>query len=104
MTKAKFILGLIGDQFCDMVLAERKCVSMHFEVGENKTIVWKPAVEKVREVCDVCKTSIFNYHWTCGRCGLFICLDCYQVSQFLKAGKFKLSICIQAKIGENTYL
>ena len=39
--KAKFILGLIGDQFCDMVSAERKCVSMHFEanhLAENRTI------------------------------------------------------------------
>lgn len=77
--KAKFILGLIGDQFCDMVIAERKCLSMHYEIAENKASVWKPAVKGVREMCDVCKTTIFNYHWICGRCGVFICLDCYQV-------------------------
>ena len=77
--KAKYILGLIGDQFCDMVLSEQKCLSMHNEVAESKTIVWKPAVKGVREMCDVCKTTIFNHHWTCGRCGVFICLDCYQV-------------------------
>ena len=31
--KAKFMLGLIGDQFCDMVLAEQK---LHLEVNEFK--------------------------------------------------------------------
>lgn len=79
VNKAKFILGLIGDQFCDMVISEQKCLVMHLEAGENKTIVWKPAVKGVREMCDVCKTTIFDHHWTCGRCGVYVCLDCYQV-------------------------
>ena len=78
--KAKFILSLIGDQFCDMVQSEQKCLSMHYEIAENKTIVWKPTVKGVREMCDTCKTTIFNHHWTCGRCGVYICLDCYRVS------------------------
>ena len=76
--KAKFILGLIGDQFCDMVLAEQK-LHLEFQSSENKTLVWKPAVKGVREMCDVCKTTIFDHHWICGRCGVFVCLDCYQV-------------------------
>ena len=84
--KAQFILQLIGDQFCDMVMAEQKCLSMHLEVAENKTIVWKPAVKGVREMCDVCKTTLFNHHWICGRCGLFVCLDCYH---FRKSGQIK---------------
>ena len=79
---ARFILSLIGDQFCDMVQAEQKCQNLHFEAAENKTIVWKPAVKGVREMCDVCKTTLFNHHWTCGRCGVFACLDCYQVCLF----------------------
>ena len=36
--KAQFILQLIGDQFCDMVMAEQKCLTMHLEAAENKTI------------------------------------------------------------------
>lgn len=79
--KVKYILGLIGDQFCDMVQQERKCLSLN--MSDNKAIVWKPAVKGVREMCDVCKTTLFNFHWTCGRCGIFICLDCYQ---FRKTG------------------
>ena len=65
--KAKFILQLIGDQFCDMVSAELKAVNAHLEIADTKTIVWKPAVKGVREMCDTCKTTLFNYHWTCGR-------------------------------------
>ena len=32
-------------------------------------------------MCDICKTTIFNYHWICSTCGLFVCLDCYQVME-----------------------
>ena len=50
---------------------------------ENKTLVWKPAVKGVREMCDVCETTIFDHHWTSGRCGVFVCLDDYK---FRKGG------------------
>ena len=53
---------------------------------ENKTLVWKPAVKGVREMCDVCETTIFDHHWTCGRCGVFVCLDDYK---FRKGGLIK---------------
>ena len=74
--KTKYILGLIGDQFCHMVQQERNCVQVH--MGANKAVSWKLAVKGVREMCDVCRTTIFNYHWICGVCGMFVCLDCYQ--------------------------
>ena len=76
--KTKLILGLIGDQFCDMVLQEQKCLILNKEQAENKQVVWKKAVKGVREMCDVCKTTLFNHHWTCGRCGIYVCLDCYK--------------------------
>ena len=75
--QAKYILSFIGDQFCNMVQQERKCLSVH--LSENKSVVWKRTVKGVREMCDVCKTTLFNYHWICGRCGFYVCLDCYQV-------------------------
>ena len=77
LEKTKYILGLIGDQFCHMVQQERKCIQVH--MGANKAVSWKLAVKGVREMCDVCRTTIFNYHWICGVCGMFICLDCYQL-------------------------
>lgn len=35
-------------------------------------------VDGVRELCDVCDTTLFNYHWTCGKCGFAVCIDCYK--------------------------
>lgn len=32
----------------------------------------------IRELCDVCETTLFNYHWTCRRCGFAVCIDCYR--------------------------
>ena len=34
LVKIKYILGLIGDQFCNMVQQERKCLSLH--MSSNK--------------------------------------------------------------------
>ena len=77
VAKTKYILSLIGDQFCQMVQQERRCLSVH--LGANKAVAWKRSVRGVREMCDICKTTIFNYHWMCSTCGLFVCPDCYQV-------------------------
>ena len=35
----------------------------------------------VREMCDVCSTSIFNHHLTCGQCGIMVCCDCYKARE-----------------------
>lgn len=42
-------------------------------------IAWKRAVTGVREMCDVCDTTLFNMHWVCHKCGFVVCLDCYKV-------------------------
>lgn len=39
-------------------------------------IVWKRLVGGVREMCDVCNTTIFNNHRTCHKCGFVKCIDC----------------------------
>ncbi|XP_014439631.1 lysine-specific demethylase 3A isoform X2 [Tupaia chinensis] len=59
---AKYILANIGDHFCQMV-------------------AWKRAVKGVREMCDVCDTTIFNLHWVCPRCGFGVCVDCYRMKK-----------------------
>lgn len=52
---------------------------MRFCLFPDKTIAWKRVVQGVREICDVCETTLFNFHWTCGKCGFVVCLDCYKV-------------------------
>lgn len=47
------------------------------------TVAWKRVVQGVREMCDVCETTLFNYHWACGKCGFVVCIDCYKVRIFL---------------------
>lgn len=46
----------------------------------DKTVAWKRVVQGVREMCDVCETTLFNYHWVCEKCGFVVCIDCYKVS------------------------
>ncbi|CAK1555403.1 unnamed protein product [Leptosia nina] len=71
-----FLLREIGDQFCELLQQEKEAESHH--LNEDKTIAWKRVVQGVREICDVCETTLFNFHWTCGKCGFVVCLDCYK--------------------------
>jgi len=40
-------------------------------------VSWKRSVSGVRELCDICNTTLFNTHWTCSHCGFTVCVDCY---------------------------
>ena len=69
---ADYILGCVASQFCEMSERELK-------VRKNQSnVAWKRSVLQVREVCDVCETSLFNYHWTCKHCGTIVCIDCFE--------------------------
>lgn len=46
----------------------------------DKTVAWKRVVQGVREMCDVCETTLFNFHWACSKCGFVVCIDCYKVN------------------------
>ena len=41
-------------------------------------VAWKRVVQGVREMCDVCETTLFNIHWACSKCGFVVCIDCYK--------------------------
>lgn len=42
-------------------------------------------VQGVREMCDVCETTLFNYHWACEKCGFVVCIDCYKARKYGEA-------------------
>ncbi|KAH9518478.1 Lysine-specific demethylase 3A [Bulinus truncatus] len=73
---SKFIIAKVGDKFCELVEQEREAKSW---ARDDAKIVWKRAVMGVREMCDVCDTTLFNMHWVCQKCGFVVCLDCYKV-------------------------
>lgn len=50
--------------------------------NSDKVVAWKRVVQGVREMCDVCETSLFNYHWACGKCGFVVCIDCYKARKY----------------------
>lgn len=83
------ILEDAGGQFCKFVQDENEALKLMNSSNERKRIkvLWKKCVNGVREMCDVCKTTIFNHHWSCRKCGFVVCVDCFRT-------KFK---CTQMK-------
>lgn len=77
---SKKILEEIGGQFCQFVNDEREVLHLSLPNNQKKKpkILWKKYVNGIREMCDVCKTSIFNYHGSCRKCGFVVCIDCYR--------------------------
>uniref|UniRef100_A0A8C5P9R4 Lysine-specific demethylase n=1 Tax=Leptobrachium leishanense TaxID=445787 RepID=A0A8C5P9R4_9ANUR len=73
---AKYILANIGDHFCKLVVSEKEVMA---SIDPQKQVAWKRAVRGVREMCDVCDTTIFNLHWVCPKCGFGVCVDCYRM-------------------------
>lgn len=78
--KSKFLLGQVGYKFCELFHQEKEAYFEH--MSEDKTIAWKQAVNGVREMCDVCSTTLFNYHWVCSTCGFVVCIDCYKYRKY----------------------
>ncbi|ALC47088.1 JHDM2, partial [Drosophila busckii] len=72
----RYILLHAGDQFCYLWRQEVEALKLH--ENPDETIAWKKAVQGIREICDVCDTTLFNYHWTCNKCGFGVCIDCYK--------------------------
>jgi lysine-specific demethylase 3 len=72
----QFILRKIGDEFCNFAQAEKEAARQQNPNAQQ--IAWKPVSNGLRENCDVCETSIFNFHWTCTKCGFIVCTDCYR--------------------------
>ena len=74
---AKFLIEFVGEHFCNLVTQERRALELHKGIGPG-TNAWKSVVAGVREMCDVCDTTLFNIHWVCSDCGFVVCIDCYK--------------------------
>ena len=74
--KSKYLINHVGDQLCDLVSQEKQAKNLH--MNKDGTVAWKRVVQGVREMCDVCETTLFNVHWTCSKCGFVVCIDCYR--------------------------
>lgn len=72
----RYILLHVGDQFCYLWRQEAEALKLH--ENPNSIIAWKKVVQGIREICDVCDTTLFNFHWTCDKCGFGVCLDCFK--------------------------
>ncbi|KAM4707877.1 lysine-specific demethylase 3A isoform 2-T2 [Discoglossus pictus] len=75
---AKYILANTGDHFCKLIMSEKEVMA---SIDPQKNVAWKRAVRGVREMCDVCDTTIFNLHWVCPKCGFGVCVDCYRMKK-----------------------
>ena len=54
----------------------------------------------VREMCDVCSTTLFNVHWTCAECSSMVCLDCYKTRRHGYSGGYSVEYMGKAHLGE----
>ncbi|XP_039299530.1 lysine-specific demethylase 3B isoform X2 [Nilaparvata lugens] len=74
--QSHYLLSLLSDPFCQIVQQENEALTVH--MSKDNLIAWKKVVQGVREMCDVCQTTLFNYHWACKKCGFVVCIDCYK--------------------------
>lgn len=73
------ILEDVGGQLCKLIKDEQEALQLNLsEKKDNKNIIWKKNIKGIRELCDVCQTTIFNYHWSCLTCGFVVCVDCIR--------------------------
>lgn len=78
VTSRSFPYSLTVQSVCDELEVKMKAMLLFFFFF-SVSVAYKRAVQGVREMCDVCATTIFNMHWVCHRCGFGVCLDCYNL-------------------------
>ena len=72
-----FMLIQLADTFCWIVQTQKESNADN-EDHTTKQIAWKRVNKGVCVMCNVCETTLFNFHWTCEKCGYVVCIDCYK--------------------------
>ncbi|KAM9609191.1 lysine-specific demethylase hairless [Morphnus guianensis] len=73
---AKYLLGVLGDPFCEAVRRDRDAWPGAPGRPEGVT-AWRRG-EGAPRLCDACQRGFFNSHWSCARCGFQLCPDCHR--------------------------
>uniref|UniRef100_A0A8C0IYW0 Lysine-specific demethylase n=1 Tax=Chelonoidis abingdonii TaxID=106734 RepID=A0A8C0IYW0_CHEAB len=69
---AKYLLSVLGDQFCEAIRRDRE--AWLWAQGENER-------KGTLQACDACQHGLFNTHWSCSSCGFQLCLECYRTKR-----------------------
>ena len=100
MENAKLIILRAGDEFCNLAKKELDLVD-HYKANVSPDVIWKRLQPQVREMCDVCSTSLFNLHFTCTECGIIVCIDCHGVRDIFTVGFLIVLIGIYIRLDIN---
>ncbi|CAD5116011.1 DgyrCDS4945 [Dimorphilus gyrociliatus] len=73
---AKYIIERVAFKFLEMLEMEREAIK--FKNSQMK-LFWKRPCHQIREMCDVCNTTLFNINWVCAKCGFSVCIDCFKL-------------------------
>ncbi|XP_030366151.1 lysine-specific demethylase hairless [Strigops habroptila] len=92
---AKYLLGVLGDPFCEAVRRDRDVWAGAPEGKRGPGFGVTPGAGGLRPVfpigvtawrrgagapqlCDSCQRGFFNSHWSCPRCGFQLCPECHR--------------------------
>jgi hypothetical protein len=70
------ILLRAGDELSNLAKVELDLIK-EYKIKVGHDVIWKRLQPQVREMCDVCSTSLFNAHFTCLLCGIIVCIGMY---------------------------
>ncbi|XP_075580301.1 lysine-specific demethylase hairless [Pelecanus crispus] len=73
---AKYLLGVLGDPFCEAICRDRDTWP-GAPGGPEGVTAWRRG-EGAPQLCDACQRGFFNSHWSCARCGFQLCPDCHR--------------------------
>uniref|UniRef100_A0A8C4YCE4 Lysine-specific demethylase n=1 Tax=Gopherus evgoodei TaxID=1825980 RepID=A0A8C4YCE4_9SAUR len=78
LSLAKYLLSVLGDQFCEAIRRDREAWLWARKAGEGGEGREETSIICTLQACDACQHGLFNTHWSCSSCGFQLCLECYR--------------------------